>query len=431
MYWFLDARKQVLYVGKAKILRQRLWSYTHTNQILPKTNKMLQLATMTRYLEVDSELDALLLEAELIRAYQPPYNVLLKDDKSPLYIAITKEPYPKILAVRKGNISSADKKTFLHLYGPYQSSTKVRQLLKLLRKLFPYCNAKRGQHRACMYHHLGLCPGVCVDAISQSTYAQTIDAIHLFLTGRRHQLKQKLIREIKELSDLEAYEAAAKIKTQFEAMTYIISHYKEKDQSMVLPNLSQDIGIDRMIHLRRLLSKHYALPSDYPLNRVECYDVSNIDGKFATVSMVVFTNGLRDPKSYKKFRIKTLNSPNDVGMLKEALKRRLNHEDWGFPNLVVIDGGRGQVRAARQVISWTIPVVSIAKHPDRLIIPIIANTNSNQIPTFQDTINFAIETLNPRDSGAHLIQALRDESHRFAKTYHQKLLAKEYIAKSV
>ena len=413
----------VLYVGKAKNLKNRLLSYRNLNQLLPRTKQLVEKANQTQFVTTPSEFEALILEAELVKTYQPKFNILLKDDKSPLYIAITKEEFPRIIVLRKHK--ALDKSTIKSFYGPFASSFQARSVLRTIRKAFPYCTAKRSStnKRACFYYYLHQCPGVCVGKAGKHAYALNIKSIELLLAGKRKSVEIDLKKEIEVQSQQQAFEKAHVLKTQLETLQKVVQEYRLRPSESVLPQLQDDVAQEGLIRLRRLLNQAFSLPPDYPLTRIETFDISNIQGKAATASMVVFSQGIKDASNYRKFRIKTLNTPNDLVMMAEALTRRFAHPEWGMPQLVLIDGGKTQLKKALSVIPDGIPVVSIVKHPDRLVMPILPTSGS--APS-----TLLVVPLDPRDPATLLVQQMRDEAHRFAKTYHQKIHTRQLVLDS-
>jgi len=382
VYSFLDEDDKVLYVGKAKNLKNRVTSYSKYKQLLPRTQKLVTTATKLEYRELDSELTALLVEAELIRTYQPLFNILLKDDKSPIYLIITKEEFPRILKKRKRELQikkhnyEIDKATVL---GPFSSTYRLNEVLKIARKIFPWCNQSRKINKPCFYRHIDLCPGVCTNEIVKEKYQEQIKQLTLFLRGKKKTVLKSIKKSMKEAALIEDYEQAQHYKKQIEIITEVTSPKYSMKPELILPTFNESQVEAGLLHLRRILTSFLPLPNDYPLERIEGYDVSNIQGTSPAVSMVVAKDGLADNKEYKHFNIKSLDTPNDYHMLKEALTRRQTHPEWGMPNLVVIDGGKGQVRGVLSIWNWDIPVIGIAKGPDRLVIPIIHKDDSKKI----------------------------------------------------
>lgn len=423
VYWFLDEKGRVLYVGKAKKLKNRLRSYTQLKQLSPKIKSMVKKAAKLKWQVLESELEALLIEAELIRLHQPPFNTLLKDDKTPLYLHITDEVFPRVLTLRKKDLSHRHiKGTIL---GPFQSAHKIKEVLKIVRPIFPWCNSphnsspssKQTQNKkACFYYHLQLCPGVCVGEISPRAYQAQIKNLILFLKGKKKTVLKNLKKQLQDLAAAEKFEQAAVIRDQIKLIQEVTSPRIRLKPTLVLPQLTSERK-QILAQLRKILQTYLKLPKQYPLKRIEGYDVSNTSGKLASVSLVTFIQAEPAKKEYRLFNIKTLDSPNDFQMLREALTRRQNHPEWGKPDLVVIDGGKGQVRSVLKSWYWATPVIGIAKHPDRLILPtqISHPDNSTRLKIAWQEVR-----LPENHPVLHLIQHIRDESHRFSKKQHTR-----------
>ena len=387
---------------------------------------MVATATQIHFKVLASELEALLIEAELIRLHQPLFNTLLKDDKTPLYIHITDENFPRVLTVRKKDLEqSKPKGTIL---GPYPSSYKIKEVLKIARKIFPWCNQKKiasrnqRQKKACFYYHIGQCPGSCLGLIDKSEYQQNIKELVLFLKGSKKRVITKLKKRLNSLSKDEKFEEAALIRDRIQLIKEVTQKTYQLKPTLLLPNITQDISKETQLHLHKILSTYLQLPPTHQFSRIEGYDVSNTSGKLASVSMVTFIDGTPAKDQYRLFNIKTLNSPNDYGMLKEALQRRQNHAEWGKPDLLVIDGGKGQLRSVLQIWQWPNPVISIAKHPDRLIIPVHIE-RGKRLKVQYETIS-----LPENHHVLHLVQQIRDESHRFSKQQHLKRRTKNMLS---
>lgn len=407
VYWYLDKKGQVLYVGKAKNLKNRILSYRKLTDDSVKTKQMLSKAKKIKYKTTDSELEALILEAKLIKLYQPFYNLRLTDDKSPLYIYLTSTPFPHVKTGRKEHLQKY-KIAKNNCFGPYPSGFQSKQVLKFLRSVFPFCNATENQinqRQACFYSHLGLCPGACKGEITVKNYLKNIKNLKLFLRGQKKSVIRFLKIELKNATQLKDFEQAIILRDRILALEALSGSTSKPELN--LPNLEHDELQNKISQLQKILRLHASLPKNYPLKRIEAYDVSNLEGQQATASMVVFIDGQPSPSDYRKFQIKTLKTPNDPAMLKEALSRRLNHPEWGIPNLIVIDGGLTQLKSALATVTWHIPIVSIAKNPDRLLIS----------PTLK-------LLLKPHHPATKLLLHLRDESHRFARNYHLKLRSK-------
>jgi len=379
VYLMRGERREILYIGKATSLRQRVISYFQRPQEA-RIEKMLSQVTAIDTHQTDSVLEALLLENNLIKKHQPKYNVKLKDSKTYLGIYITREDWPRVFPARvTQKLPAGD------FYGPFPSSKQVGAALQIIRKLFPFrvsCEPLSG--KACFEYHLGMCPGVCAGKLSQKEYQNSIRQIRLLFAGRKKDVVKNLEKEMKLEAKALDYERAAKIRDQIFALKHI--------QDVALIN-EDDIN---------------TLP-DIP-SRIEAYDIANIGGAFNVGSMVVFTEGLIDKNQYRKFKIKTVDGANDVASMAEVITRRLNHDEWPMPDLILVDGGLGQVNAAKKALrekNMSIPVIGLAKGPDR---------KKNEL------INGNGLEIDPK-----ILVKIRDEAHRFAneyyKTLHQKTLA--------
>ena len=371
VYFMRDKNRRVLYIGKASSLKRRVLSYFQRPQE-DRIEKMLSQVNSIDIQKTDSVIEALLKENELIKKFQPKYNVKLKDDKTFLGIFITKEDWPKVMPAR-----ITEKLPKGEFYGPFPQSSSVRDALQVIRKIFPFrysCEPNSG--KACFEYHMGLCPGVCVGKLTKAEYQSTILQIKLFLKGKKKQVIKNIEKEMKLAAKNLEFEKAAKLRDRIFALKHI-----------------QDVAL--------IQAEDMQVQNDIP-KRIEAYDISNISGQFAVGSMVVFTEGLIDKNQYRKFKIKDIKGINDVKDIKEILDRRLKHKEWSYPNLIIIDGGRGQVNGAKEVLSQNkidIPVIGIAKGPKR---------DKNLI--IQD------KELN---IDKKLLLRIRDEAHRFAISYYR------------
>ena len=372
---------------------------------------MVSSATKIQWQTVSSELEALLVEAELIKTYQPEFNILLKDDKSSLYVAITNKntfsQIPTVVTLRKQDIPfelSRSRVTEKNIFGPFQSAYKVRQVLKAIRPVFQWCSSKHlGQ--PCFYFSISLCSGFCAQKISQEKYEESLQHLSLFLRGKTTEVRTLMIQEMQRYTDRLEYEYAKTIRDQLQILNEILSPRSIRTRNLSLPQLQSGMR-DALTHLRRFLSINFHLPRQYVVHRIEGYDVSNLQGSDPYISMVTFIDGEKDAREYRVFRSRMSEKPNDVGMLQEALQRRQSHPEWGYPDLVLIDGGKGQLRAVRTIWNWKCPVISLAKDPDRCVV---------QKPDG----SFEFTVLEKTTFGV-LLQRVRDEAHRFAKKHHTR-----------
>lgn len=419
VYIYKDNDGRILYVGKAINLYHRVASYFQTSHpvtrfgyaqgVISKQKILVDQIAEVQTITVQSELEALILEANLIKKYLPPFNVRLTDDKDYLYIAVSKETFPKILTVRKKDLKLVKK-----YWGPFPSSRTVKSTLKLLRKVFPWCTlASKGvslKDRPCFYYHLKLCLGACIGLISKEEYDKIISRFSKFMDGKKEQLITGLTAEMKQASEKQKFEEAAEIKKIIEGIFYL-TQTNRAGLYLENPNFLQDENKLALEQLKKDLNL------EKPPERIEGYDISNIQGRQATGSMVVLTGGEIDKSQYRKFKISPpaggFGKPNDVGMMSEMLRRRLKHNDWPKPDLILIDGGRGQVRAANYELLTTndkLPVFGLAKKMEWLY------------PPEGEVLKLPRKSLSLK-----LLQKLRDEAHRFAISYHRKLHQKSNL----
>lgn len=397
-----------IYIGKALNLKRRVSSYFDL-ELEVKTARMIHEAQELSFVQVGSELEALLLEAKLIRKYMPKYNIAAKDDKHPLYIQITKEKYPRVITVRKINLN---KGRSLANYGPFPSSKNVRSVLKMIRQIFPYSDHKLGK-RGCFYSHIGLCDP-CPNEIVQSTkckvlrkkYLGNIKHIKFIFDGKIDKLRSVLIKQMTEASDQNRFEEAGLIRDQISKLEYITRPQMPTDFYIQNPNLYEDLRKKELSELKTLLTRRNLVTES--LDRIECFDIAHLSGTNSTASMVTFVEGEADKDFYRHFRIRQKHGGSDIDSMKEVITRRLKHlGDWGKPDLIIVDGAAAQVNAFRYILETgniKIPVVGIAKNPDRLVI--------------------GDKKIKLQGLSLSLLQRIRDEAHRFARRYHHKLISK-------
>lgn len=394
----------MLYVGKAKDVKSRVSSYFAKSADLPtKTRLLIDQVKKIETIEVTSEIEALLLEANLIKKHLPKYNTRLTDGKSYPYIRITaKDEYPKVLIARDSN----DPKSLY--FGPFPSSQAMRSVLKIMRKLFPYQNVANHPNRICLYNHLGLCP--CPTVLGGTGYKKNIRRIIKFLSGGSQKLILELEKERDQMAKDEEFEVASFIQRKIDYIKLVTSPVYKPFEYENNPDLRAEVLSSEMEVLKETLNLN-GLKIDN-LRRIECYDISNIQGIYATGSLVVFINGERDTSFYRRFKIRRdyKNKPNDFGMMYEVISRRLKHEEWETPGLIVVDGGKGQVTSAMKALfdqNKNIPLIGLAKREETIITPDLKEIS-----------------LSKNSKGLHLIMRIRDEAHRFAITYHRKLRSK-------
>ncbi|MDR3402404.1 MAG: excinuclease ABC subunit UvrC [Chthoniobacter sp.] len=392
-----DADGRVLYVGKAANLRRRVSSYFER----PHEVRIQTLVTKIRRIDhedTDTALEALILEAELIKKLRPPFNVREKDDKSFLYIEITKDRFPRVLLVR-----GKDAERGLR-FGPFTSASSVREAMHILRRIFPW-NTHAPEvigklKRPCFDYEVGMCPGTCIGAVTREEYAHTIDHLKLFLAGKKKKVLTDFKKDMAKASRALDFEKAEKLRRRIFALQHIQDTALISENEVLLPAVAGPDG---------------TMTGAGEGYRIEGYDISNISGTDAVGSMVVFEDGEPDTDEYRKFKIRTVFGPNDIGMLTEMLERRFAHRSdpkWRLPDLVLIDGGLAQANAAKKVLlraGLRIPIIGIAKGPERKRNDIIGAV--------------------PKGVRKETLVRVRDEAHRFAIGYHKNLRRRNFLAK--
>ncbi len=545
VYLMKDEQGEVIYVGKAVNLRNRVRSYFHASaQHSPKLRRMVDHIADFDFIVTDSEIEALILECNLIKEHRPKYNVRLKDDKRYPYIKVTwQEDYPRVIITRRMEQDGA------RYFGPFTAVWAVHQTLDVLRRLFPYLTCKRkitGQDtRACLYYHIGRCAGPCIGAISKEEYRALINHLCLFLEGRTEEIVADLRAQMRSAAEALDFERAAVLRDQIRAVEKVTERQKivlvvEGDQDVIALAREEDDACVQVFFIRqgKLIGREYfvlagtaeeseaeivasfvkqfydeaayvppriLLPTEIeeaPIieawlrekrgskvklhvprrgrqrelvqmaaenaaetlaslraqwvmdagrsvkalaelqehlgleeapTRIEGYDISNIQGTAATGSMVVFVKGVPRKSNYRRFRIRTVEGADDYAMMQEVLRRRFRRatqrisesasgetgeDSWTImPDLIVVDGGKGQLNATLEVLEeyglrGEVPVISLAKKREEVFMP-----------------GCSEPLILPRDSQAlYLLQRIRDEAHRFAIGYHRQLRTKKSLA---
>jgi len=410
VYIMKGADGGVLYVGKAGNLRRRVSSYFERPHDV-RIERLVDKIRSIDHRKTDSALEALILEAELIKEWMPPFNVREKDDKSFLYVEITKEKFPRVLLVRGKDAERGRR------YGPFTSASSARQAMRIVRKIFPWSThdpEKIGKFpRPCFDYEVGLCPGTCIGAITHAEYIKNIGRLRLFLEGKKKSVIRSFEHDMKAASRKLEFEKAEKLRRQLFALQHIRDTAFISDSEIVAPLESGESDRRGADGMRRPY-------------RIEGYDISNISGADAVGSMVVFEDGGPNKDEYRKFRSRSIFQPNDVGMLTEVLERRFHRhamnvrpKEWGdngsdawtLPDLILIDGGIAQANAAKKVLMRTglrIPILGIAKGAERKRNDIIG----------------AI----PKGVTKDTLVRVRNEAHRFAIGYHKKLRGRRALS---
>jgi excinuclease ABC subunit C len=419
VYLFWDGAK-VIYVGKAVNIKNRVSSYLSLD-LAPKTRAMVAEANGLSFVRVESELEALLLESALIKKNQPRYNFAAKDDKHPLYIRITNEVYPRVLTARK--IEEGDKN--IAFYGPFPSSSSLREVLGMLRKAFPYSDHKLSR-RPCILSHIGLCnpcPSIIakeadpkIKNVLKKSYFKNIRMLRMVLERRSKKAEEELMRTMNRLAQDERYEEAIKVRDQLIKLYYVTQKPTPAVEFLKNPNILVDLRNEELKSLKTVLSRYLYIEN---LKRIECFDVAHLAGTSPTASMVTFINAEAEKSLYRRFRINQRLAKSDVHSLKEVAKRRLNRlEDWGEPDLIIVDGGKPQVDVFRKSFEkWAIPVIGLAKKYETIVVPVrrLGAASFKEIRL-------------PAGPALSLIVRIRDEAHRFARVYHHLLVKKSLLA---
>jgi excinuclease ABC subunit C len=399
-------------VGKAKNLKNRVNSYFSNKALDSKTLKLVNQILSLSFIQVTSEIEAFLLESALIKKYKPFFNIKLIDDKTYPYIEITKGNNPSLTITRKRQDKKAD------YFGPYSDATALKVVLKLLRKIFPYQSVKNHPKRKCLYYHLDLCPCVAATAGNLNTYKQNLKKIKYFLDGKKGEVVKMFLTEQKSYIKHEEFEKARDIQNKIDMINLITSHNFEPFRYIEKPDFYFERIGKEVTSLEEILKPFY--DNLNTLGRIECYDISNFQGHQATGSMVVFINGQKEAKEYRRFKIKTKNTPDDFWMMEEVISRRFKKEGWTHPDLIVVDGGKGQIGAALKALAnrkLRIPLIGLAKREETIVVPI----------KNQKGITFEEIKLIKSTPGVNLLRTIRDEAHRFAVTYHRLLRKKAML----
>jgi excinuclease ABC subunit C len=425
VYFHKNAKGDIIYIGKAASLRSRVRQYFQKSRYRdPKTDVLIAEIADVEWVTVETELDALFLEAELVRRYMPPYNILLRDDKSLEYVRIDyKSDYPTVTTVRRPLDDGAE------YFGPYISGVAVKRALRLLRRIFPFALSRpTSQKRVSLYYHLGLDPGLEEGKTELTAYKANLRKLMRYLRGERGKLIKEIENDMRRAAKAKEYEEAARLRNQLFSLQHLSKQIIFSDSEFI--DASKDRGLAGLAELLSL--------KDMP-RRIEGFDISHAQGTDNAASMVVFSNGIPDKTNYRKFKLR-LPGNDDFAHMNEAISRRLsdkNRKDWGVPSLFLIDGGKGQLGAAlqaRDAAGQAIPMVGLAKREEEIVMH-----KTRSVPgtsAFAETVraeatkvhalvtesdDYIIVMLPKASDIVKLLQRIRDESHRFAVSYHSSL----------
>lgn len=429
--------KNFLYIGKATNIKERAKNHFSPRRSFSegepgtlKDSLFTERTSKVGYIKTDSEIEALILEAKLIKKYQPKYNIAWRDNKNYFFAGITKEDFPQVFITHQTKVQSVKRKTknenlkLKTIYiGPFVDGMSLKQTLKALRKVFPYRTCRALSRTPCLWYQLDRCPAPCLLKSSfgkqlvrftksirlEKGYKRNIQKLIKVLQGKKTQVLKDLKKEMKTASGNQDFETAAKIRDRIQSLEKVMSHARIFEEREPAGKKWGDV--------QKILQK--ILRTKKSINRIEAYDISNIQGKEATGSLVTFSAGQPDKNFYRKFKIRADGKPNDTAMLKEVLRRRFSHPEWPSPDLVLIDGGKPQLNAALKVKSEkrkakNILVMALAKKENKLFIE--GRKKSILLK------NLPREIFN-------LILQIRDEAHRFALSYHRKLREKGLLKK--
>ena len=415
VYFHKSKTGEVIYVGKAAVLKNRVRQYFQSKKDFdPKTLALVQEIHDTEWVETESEIDALFLESEMVKRYKPRYNILLRDDKSQTFVRIDmKSEWPTVSFTRNPADDGAS------YYGPFYNGYAVKKALRYLRKVFPYYTKPPRGERMDFDVHLGLSPR---SDTTSSEYKINLRRLIKYIEGGREKITKEIEKEMLSAAKRHEFETAAMLRNK-------LNHLKELQRRIMFGDREfMNISKDRALEdLRTLLS------IDTPLKRIEGYDISHASGTNVVASMVVFTNGVSDRAEYRKFKTRT-DQNNDFYNMNETIGRRLSEKNikaWGSPSLFLIDGGKGQLDAAikaRDEAGSTIPMIGLAKREEQIVIhhtKSFVALNKGVLKEldghFMSSEHFTLINIPHNSHIIKLLQRIRDESHRFAVSYHTSL----------
>lgn len=448
VYIYRDQISKVIYVGKAVNLANRTRSYfLNYKRLDPRIQNMVKAATTLEYYVVDSEIEALLLETNLIKKYDPYFNVLMTDDKNYIWVKVNSElDFPIARIVREKKDDGAD------YFGPYPAITPIKRMLKNVRRVFKYRTCNRvieerddsifsSDPKPCLYYHLNLCSAPCIGNQAKKDYRQNITNLKQFFRSEHSILKNSLEKSMESAAKQENYEKAATFRDQLRDLNYLTEQIRitEGFDEKSLLKSNDDLALAGLKELLLGLGfeEHKKLtPAQLKSFRIECYDISNIQGSNATSAMVVSIGGKAVPNLYRKFKIKSKSTPDDFAMLQETLTRRLkylgqesikakiNESFSQRPDLMLIDGGKGQVSSVLEILQAekdpriaSIPCIGLAKREEEIILPVFGG----------DQLEFKTIHFSRRNPALKILQQIRDEAHRFGLGYHRLLRSKGMI----
>ncbi|GIW65985.1 MAG: UvrABC system protein C [Candidatus Parcubacteria bacterium] len=394
VYIFKDKNNKILYVGKSINLKKRIAEYFKNKNI--KINNLLQDTNKIEILELNSEVEAILKEAELIKKFDPPYNNLLRDDSYYFYLVITKNDYPKIIITHQPK-----KYDILKIIGPFTEGSSLKTILKIIRKEIPFCTCLKKHKSSCLNSTIGLCYGWCCkegEGGDKKMYLKNIIKIVKILRGDLKKIKISLLNKLEKLIINNQLEEANKVKKEIIAINKLMNH---KD---LITDYDNNYYLKAGKELKNLL-KIDKLPL-----LIEAYDVSHWSGEIMVGTCATFKEGKYQKNSFRKFKIKFTKNINDPQMIYEILKRRLNHEDWPLPDIILIDGGKAQFNYALKALQENnlenyVKIISIAKPTENIFYGKNKSINLNLLP----------------HALGQLIKNIDKKIHKLTINYHRRL----------
>ena len=405
VYFHKNAAGEIIYVGKAAVLKNRVRQYFQNSQKDPKTTALVAEIADTDWIVVDTEMDALFLESEMIKRYMPKWNILLRDDKTVSYVRINmNDEVPHISFTRN---PMDDKATYI---GPFYGKSAVEKAVRVLRKIFPYYD-KPYDGKKSLNTDLGLTPGIEIGKTTAKDYKHNLRKLIRYLEGDRKKLLEELEKTMHNEATKGNYEKAAEARNQLFGLKELKKKIVFSDKEFL--DISSDQALKQLQEILGLKE---------PPRRIEGYDISHQSGTNTVASMVVFVNGASARNEYRKFKIRT-STNDDLKSMAEVISRRLKHKEWEYPDLIVLDGGVGQVNAILPLVApFNIPVVGRDKsgnHSHSATTKLVIPKNSGTDMEFLELSN--------NSHVSRLIARVDEESHRFAITYHSLLKRKSML----
>lgn len=406
VYFHKNKDGEIIYVGKAAVLKNRVRQYFQNSEKDPKTRALVSEIAMTDWTVVDTEMDALFLESEMIKRYKPKWNILLRDDKTVSYVRIDmRSDIPYVTTTRTPEDDHAE------YVGPFYAKRTILEALRTLRRVFPYY-IKPYNGKKTLETDLGLTPGIEVGKTTPKEYKKDLRKLIRYLNGERKTLLVELEKSMKEAAKAGEFEKAAVLRNQLFGLQNLRKKIVFSDKEFL--DISSDKALSQLQKLLRLKK---------PPRRIEGYDISHQSGTDVVASMVVFINGVSDRAEYRKFKLKSQKN-DDPSSMREVIERRLKHEEWDYPDLIILDGSTAQISAVHELLRLKrIPVIGRDKsgnHSKNACVNLI-------VPEENNGLTFKNYSLSPEDHISRLIARVDEEAHRFAITYHRLLKRKNML----